>query len=341
MSNANSLKAAQKKFASSKSGDSKSTEKIFELSTTIPDAVYFCSIEPPSISYNLPLERALAQLQREDPSLRVKYDEATMQTVLSGMGELHLEIIKSRILTEYKIDADLGPLQIAYKETIREHARDTFHLKKDIGGSNQEVAFEMSLVNDKSELFNLDKHPDYQSALVAIRPMHLATVRKATRDAMARGPLVGGEVTNAQVILHSLVVSRGIAESFLASATIQCIRKVLKLIQLRIIQLFRIIGTNFFHNDLQLLTKAGCRLLEPFMAIQIITPADRSRGVLGDLARRRAEILDITTREENKVNKTSTAFGGENQFSEISNFPIVPSGDQCKCTVGRTHWVFE
>lgn len=235
VSNANSLKAAQKNFANSKFGDSKSTEKIFELSTTIPDAVYFCSIEPPSISYNLPLERALAQLQREDPSLRVHYDEATMQTVLSGMGELHLEIIKSRILTEYKIDADLGPLQIAYKETIREHARDTFHLKKDIGGSNQEVAFEMSLVNDKSELFNLDTHPDYRSALLAVWPKHLATVKKATRDAMARGPLVGGEVTNVQVILHSLVLSRGIADSFLASATIQCIRKVLNLIHSRII----------------------------------------------------------------------------------------------------------
>lgn len=77
------------------------------------------------------------------------------------------------------------------------------------------------------------------------------------------------------------------------------------------------------------------------MAIQIITPAARSREVLGDLARRRAEILDITTRGENKVNKTPAAFGGENQFSQFLNFPIVPSGDQCKCTIGRTQWIFE
>lgn len=200
----------------------------------MPDAVYFCSIEPPSISYNLPMERALAQLQREDPSLRVHYDEATMQTVLSGMGELHLEIIKSRILTEYKIDVDLGPLQIAYKETIKEPARDIFHLKKDVAGSNQEVTIEMSLVKDKSELFNLDNHPDYQSGLAAIWPKFMYTVKKATADAMARGPLVGGEVANTQVVLHSLVLSRGIADPFLASATIQCIRKVLNLIHPRI-----------------------------------------------------------------------------------------------------------
>lgn len=239
VSNASSLKAAQKTFANSKSGDSKSTEKIFELSTTVPDAVYFCSIEPPSISYNLPLERALAQLQREDPSLRVHYDDATMQTVLSGMGELHLEIIKSRILTEYKIDADLGPLQIAYKETIRDPVRDIFQLKKVIGGSNQEVTIEMSLVNDKSELFNVDTHPDYQSALAAIWPKYMFTVKKATVDAIARGPLVGGEVANTQVILHSLVLSRGIADSFLASATIQCIQKVLGSIQPHNISLFQ------------------------------------------------------------------------------------------------------
>lgn len=129
--------------------------KSLTLETKIPDAVYFCSIEPPSLSYQLQLERALAQLQREDPSLRVRYDESTLQTVLGGMGELHLDIIKSRILTEYKIDVDLGPLQIAYRETIQSEGRDTFKLKKEIAGSMQEVTIELSLVNTKTEIFKL------------------------------------------------------------------------------------------------------------------------------------------------------------------------------------------
>lgn len=126
----------------------------FDLEPKIPDAVYFCSIEPPSLSYQLPLENALKQLQREDPSLRVKYDEKTMQTVLGGMGELHLDIIKSRILSEYKIDADLGPLQIAYKETLAcSSVRDTFTLEKEIAGTKQFATVELSLVKDNNVLF--------------------------------------------------------------------------------------------------------------------------------------------------------------------------------------------
>lgn len=226
MTSATSLKSAQKKLAASKSDDSDSTKKVFELTTKVPDAVYFCSIEPPSISYQLELERALVQLQREDPSLRVRYDETTLQTVLGGMGELHLEIVKSRILSEYKIDVDLGPLQIAYKETIREPSRDTFHLKKEIGGSMQEVTIEMSLVDDKEEIFNLDTHPDAHNVLGMIRPRFMSSVRKATVAALERGPLVGGVVANTQVILHSLILGKGIADTFLMSATIQCIQKV-------------------------------------------------------------------------------------------------------------------
>lgn len=223
MSSSSSLKSAQKALVKSKATN---PEKVFELTTKIPDAVYFCSIEPPSISYQLQLERALEQLQREDPSLRVRYDETTLQTVLGGMGELHLEIIKSRILSEYKIEVDLGPLQIAYQETIREPVRDSFHLKKEIGGSMQEVTIEMSLVDDKEAIFNLDMHPDSQNVLGMIRPRFMASVRKATNAAMDRGPLVGGVVTNTQVILHSLVLGRGIADSFLMSATVQCVQKV-------------------------------------------------------------------------------------------------------------------
>lgn len=127
--------------------------KVLQLGTKVPDAVYFCSIEPQSLAFQNPLDAALVQLQREDPSLRVRYDETTMQTVLGGMGELHLDIVKSRLLTEYKLEVDLGPLQIAYKETIEEPVRDSVSVKKDIAGTVQEVSIEMSLVQDKAELF--------------------------------------------------------------------------------------------------------------------------------------------------------------------------------------------
>lgn len=247
-----------------------------QLKPQIPDAVYFCSIEPPSISYQTPLERALVQLHREDPSFRVSFDETTAQTVLAGMGELHLEIIKSRILSEYKIDADLGPLQIAYKEAIQAPIRDRFELKKDIAGSSQEVTMEMSLVRDQIELFSLDTHPDVAHSLSAIHAKYIKCIRKAAESTLQRGPLVGGTVIDTQIVLHQVTLGKRTAESFVMSATTQCVQKLLR--------------------------TTGCRLLEPLMSIQIIVPGGRVSGVLGDLAKRRANISEVIVRGENRVN---------------------------------------
>lgn len=135
------------------------------LRPRIPDAVYFCSVEPPSQTQQLALETALRQMQREDPSLRVRYDESTMQTVLGGMGELHLDIVRSRLLSEHRIDADLGPLQIAYRETLDDEDaaatggggmaanRRAVLLEKEIAGTKQMVHVELSLVKDSVEAF--------------------------------------------------------------------------------------------------------------------------------------------------------------------------------------------
>lgn len=76
------------------------------------------------------LEQALEMLQREDPSFRVKFDEETGQTIVSGMGELHLEVVLQRIRSEFKVDASLGPLQVAYKETFLGNITDTFVFDK-------------------------------------------------------------------------------------------------------------------------------------------------------------------------------------------------------------------
>lgn len=127
--------------------------QLFSLEPKIPDAVYFCSIEPPSISSQTAMELALKQLQREDPSLRVTFDSVTGQTVLGGMGELHMDIIKSRMLSEYKIDVDLGPLQIAYKETIESPVITTFSMEKEIAGSKQYVSITLQLIKDNNEIF--------------------------------------------------------------------------------------------------------------------------------------------------------------------------------------------
>lgn len=279
VSSLKSLQWAQSKLESNNKSTKESSSGLItdqlRLAPAIPDAVYFCSIEPPSLSYQLPLEKALAELQREDPSFRVSYDENTMQTVLGGMGELHLEIIKSRILSEYKIDADLGPLQIAYKESIQDLTRDTFTLKKGIAGSVQEVSMEVTVAVDEIEKFSFDTHPDAVNNLAGVHPKYKTAVRKAALAALDRGPLIGGKVVDTHVILHNLVIGRGVAESFLMSATAQCVQKLLR--------------------------QANCRLLEPIMEIQIIVPKERTSNVLSDLARRRADIKEVTIRAENNI----------------------------------------
>lgn len=237
MTSTNSLKSAQKRLeaqtgaVANESLENEDIEgdlinEIFSLEPQIPAAVYFCSIEPPSVSYQNAMEIALKQLQREDPSLRVSYDAITGQTVLGGMGELHMDIIKSRILSEYKIEVDLGPLQIAYRETIEEPALTTFSTEKEIAGSKQSVTITLELVKNNKELFSLHKTPETTNNLLRLRPRTLQIIRKGCLSALDRGPKVGGQVVETQIRLHDIVIGRGTADSFIMSAAGQCVQKV-------------------------------------------------------------------------------------------------------------------
>lgn len=252
----------------------------FSLEPKIPEAVYFCSIEPPSQAYQTALEVALKQIQREDPSLRVRYDETTAQTVLGGMGELHLEIVRSRILTEYKIEADLGPLQIAYKETLESAARERLQFEKEIAGSKQNVTIELSVKNKKhskhDDDFRLDTTQDAAELLATVRPKFIQLAKKGALAALNRGPRLGSPVIDVQITLHFLQVGRGTADSFIMAAASQCVQKILN--------------------------TSDCHLLEPIMELQIILPSERVSTIVSDLARRRAVIQDVAPKgEQNKI----------------------------------------
>lgn len=113
------------------------------------------------------------------------------------MGELHLEIIKDRILKEYKIEADLGPIQIAYREAPIEKATDTLTVETTIGNIKQFASLKMSLLPcdenavTQKELFKLDKTPEYASELASIFPKHLVAIKKGVDFGLAYGPKVG------------------------------------------------------------------------------------------------------------------------------------------------------
>ncbi|CAH0594497.1 unnamed protein product [Chrysodeixis includens] len=252
---------------------------LLGIGTSIPEPVFLCSIEPPSLSQQQALETALAELQREDPSLRVSVDADSGQMVLAGMGELHLEIIKERIIREYKIEAELGALQIAYRETLAGGARHSLALDRKIAGAKQLCKVTMSAKGVKGiaqdKILKLDKSGDSAANLAHLHPRSLAAIRQGVNTALLHGAKLGCPMVDVQVTLHWFEVGRGTSDSVITAAVAQCLRKVFE--------------------------QAECVLLEPLMSLQVLCPDTHSARVLADLARRRAQIQDIHVRHNNKV----------------------------------------
>ncbi|KAJ9575741.1 hypothetical protein L9F63_007387 [Diploptera punctata] len=272
--------SAYKKFAKLKnrSEDDNNSFELFGVKTHIPDPVFFCSIEPPSKAYQAALEQALGELQREDPSLRVTQDSETGQTVLGGMGELHLEIIKNRILHEYKIDVELGELQIAYKETIENKVKDSHEIQHKIGSGIHSVMVTLSVLpneNKNKDVLILDRSHDSAANIAAIHFKNLNAVKLGIESALAHGPKLSCPVINVQIVLHWLEVGRGTSETIVSSSVTHCVRKLLE--------------------------KAGIHLLEPLMSLEVVTNDEFCSVVLADLSRRRSQIQDIYNRGPSKI----------------------------------------
>ncbi|XP_058808479.1 ribosome-releasing factor 2, mitochondrial isoform X1 [Phymastichus coffea] len=252
-------------------------EKLFSIGTNVPDPVFFCSIEPPSLNYFTAMEIALQELVKEDPSLRVNNDPETGQTILAGMGELHLEIIKERIHSEYKIDVDLGELQIAYKETIEKLMKDTYTAQHEINKTKHEVSITLSLIPNykgKEQLL-FDHTKDSAANIAGINPKNMIAIKKGITSAFANGPKLGCPIVNVGVKLHWFEVKRGTSESIIIASVSQCIKKLME--------------------------DSGSILLEPIMNMEIVVPEENSSQVLGDLLRRRADIKHINIRGLNKI----------------------------------------
>ncbi|XP_063981816.1 ribosome-releasing factor 2, mitochondrial [Diachasmimorpha longicaudata] len=298
---ASATAASRAKEALEKRGDVKEADSrsLFEPAK-VPDPVFFCSIEPPSMAYQTSLDTALQELEREDPSLRVSVDPETGQTVLSGMGELHIDIIKERIKTEYKIDVDLGPLQIAYKETIDRKIKDSFELHHVVGSTKHDVNVTISLIDgyEGEEVLLLDNTKESASNLAAVHPRFMGAVKSGVIAALNNGPRLGCPVINVGVKLHWLEVGKGTSETMVTSAVSQCIRKLLE--------------------------NAGIVLLEPIMQLEIVTPEVYAPSLLGDLGRRRSEIQEITVRRGDKIIRTLAPLS--ELLGYATNLRILTSG---------------
>jgi len=201
---------------------------FFASGVNLLDPVFFCSIEPPSLSAQSALEIALRELQREDPSLRVTNDTETDQIVLAGMGELHIDIIKERIKREYKIDVDLGPLQIAYKETVQDAIKDTLVMEHKVGKTRHKVNITISLIPQYkgTKKLLLDRSPENASNIDNIHPRVMNAIKNGMEAALLHGVKLSCPVIDVGVKLHWLEVARGTSDTMISAATTQCIRKV-------------------------------------------------------------------------------------------------------------------
>ncbi|KAG8524594.1 Ribosome-releasing factor 2, mitochondrial, partial [Galemys pyrenaicus] len=249
-------------------------EKLLLAGVEIPEPVFFCTIEPPSVAKQPDLDHALKCLQREDPSLKVRLDPDSGQTVLCGMGELHIEIIHDRIKREYGLETYLGPLQVAYRETILNSVHATDTLDRTLGDRRHLVTIELEAKPvETSSVMPVIEYAE------SVREDLLKTSQEAIENgihsACLQGPLLGSPIQDVAITLCSLVIYPGTSATMISACVSRCVQKALK--------------------------KAEKQVLEPLMKLEVTVTGDYLSPVLADLAQRRGNIQEIQTRQDNKV----------------------------------------
>uniref|UniRef100_A0A8C4V6I8 Ribosome-releasing factor 2, mitochondrial n=1 Tax=Falco tinnunculus TaxID=100819 RepID=A0A8C4V6I8_FALTI len=274
-----SAAAAARQAGRDAGGEKRSSSDIESLllaGVEIPDPVFFCTIEPPSVAKQQDLDNALSCLQREDPSLKVKIDPDTGQTILCGMGELHIEIIHDRIKREYGIETYLGPLQIAYRETILNAAQATDTLDKTVGDKRHFVTAELEVRPRLGEKAMTKPVIKYAASVIEVLPKELqGAIENGVMNSCIQGPLLGFPVQDIDVTVQSLTVHPDTSHTMLSACVSRCMQKALK--------------------------KAGIQVLEPLMNLEITVSEDHLSVALADLAQRRGSIQEIQSRQDNRV----------------------------------------
>jgi elongation factor G len=237
-------------------------------SIDFPDPVISIAIEPKSKADQEKLGLSLQKLATEDPSFKVRTDEETGQTIISGMGELHLEIIVDRLLREFNVGANVGKPQVAYKETIRKAVEQQGKFIRQTGGRGQYGDVWIKLEPQKPgagfEFVDAVKGG-------SIPREYIPAVEKGIREATDNGALAGYPVVDVKVTLfdgsYHDVDSSEIA--------------------------FKIAGSMAFKEASR---KASPVLLEPIMSVEVVVPEDFMGDVIGDISARRGKVLGMDTR---------------------------------------------
>jgi elongation factor G len=256
-------------------GDTLCTEDapILLEAMVFPEPVISVAVEPKTKADQDKMALALQRLAAEDPTFRVHTDEDSGQTVISGMGELHLEIIVDRMLREFKVDASVGKPQVAYRETITVPAHGTGRFVRQTGGHGQYGHVELELQPQEP-----GKGFEFVSKIVggSVPREYIRPVEKGITDALPNGVLAGFPVVDVKVILvdgsyHEVDSSE---------------------------QAFQIAGSMGFKDGMR---KAKPALLEPIMKVDASMPEEYMGDVMGDLTGRRGHILGMEGRGTTQI----------------------------------------
>jgi elongation factor G len=259
-----------------------------------PDPVIEVAVEPKTKADQEKMGVALNRLAREDPSFRVTSDHESGQTIIKGMGELHLEILVDRMKREFKVEANVGAPQVAYREYLAKKVDIDYTHKKQSGGSGQfgRVKFTVTpgergsgiIFNDEVKGGNIPKE-------------YIPSVEKGMRETAESGSLIGFPIIDFEIALYDGAY-HDVDSSALA---------------------FEIAGRAAMREAAQ---KAGIKLLEPIMKVEVVTPEDYLGDVIGDMNSRRGQIQGTDTRGNAQVVEAmvplANMFGYVNQLRSFT-----------------------
>ena len=291
-------------FKEIKTGDTLCDEDhpIVLESLFIPEPVISVAVEPKTQADVDRMGMAIGKLIEEDPTLRVKTDEETGQTILSGMGELHLEIIVDRMRREFKVEINQGAPQVAYKEAFQATVDHREVLKKQTGGRGKfaDIVFELGPVDQEWRAENVDKHFQFVNDLFggSIPREFVPAIQKGFEHAMTTGVLASYPVDNMKVRVFDGSFHAVDSDSMS----------------------FELCAKSGFREAAR---KAKPVLLEPIMKVEVVTPDQYMGDVTGDLNRRRGMLEGMDNRAGAQVIKAkvplSEMFGYVTQLRSLSS----------------------
>ena len=286
-------------FKDIKTGDTLSAEKspIILESMDFPDPVIGIAVEPKTKADVDKLGMSLAKLAEEDPTFQVKTDEASGQTVISGMGELHLDIIIDRLRREFKVEVNQGQPQVEYKEALTAVADHREVYKKQTGGRGKfaDIVFTLEPAEEGKvglEFVNVIKGGN-------IPKEYIPSVEKGFRDSMKNGPLAGFEVDAMKVTLKDGSFHPVDSDSLS----------------------FELAAKLGFKESAR---AARAVIMEPIMKLEVLTPEENMGDIVGDLNRRRGQVNSMDDRAGSKVVKAKVPLS--EMFGYVTSLRTLSSG---------------